>query len=85
MELFEKTVTTGNQWLGKNGRYYNNSWGGNQYTGSRSGAYKAAGMYKWAGRSTIIASVLVGGMEAYRGYQMDGGQFGYNAQNSCSE
>ncbi|MFZ4863216.1 hypothetical protein ACL9RF_13650 [Sphingobacterium sp. Mn56C] len=67
-------------WLGKNGKYYNSSWGGNQYTGGLSGAYRAAGMYKWAGRATVAATVLGGGIEAYRGYQMDGGTFGYNAQ-----
>jgi len=67
-------------WLDKNGKYYNSSWGGNQYTGGRSGAYRVAGMYKWAGRATVAATVLVGGIETYRGYQMDGGTFGYNAQ-----
>lgn len=67
-------------WLGKNGKYYNSSWGGNQYTGGRSGAYRAAGMYKWAGKATTTASVVVGVIEIYRGYQMDGGTLGYNAQ-----
>ena len=81
---FGTAVAPGNQWLGKNGKYYNSSWGGNQYTGSRSGAYRAAGMYKWAGRGTVVASVLVGGVETYRGYQMDGGQFGYNAQRAAA-
>ena len=80
---FGTAVGPGNQWLGKNGKYYNSSWGGNQYTGGRSGAYKAAGMYKWAGRTTAIASVLVGGVETYKGYQMDGGTFGYNAQKAA--
>ncbi|GGH20551.1 hypothetical protein GCM10011418_25860 [Sphingobacterium alkalisoli] len=51
---FGTAVAPGNQWLGKNGKYYNSSWGGNQYTGSRSGAYRAAGMYKWAGRGTVV-------------------------------
>ena len=81
---FGRAVAPGNQWLGKNGKYYNSSWGGNQYTGSRSGAYRAAGMYKWAGRGTVVASVLVGGVETYRGYQVDGGQFGYNAQRAIA-
>ena len=42
--------------------------------------YRTAGMYKWAGRATVLASVVVGGIETYRGYHMDGGTFGYNAQ-----
>ena len=72
-------VTPGNQWLGTNGKYYNNSWGGNRYTGSRSGAFAASNTYKWAGRATVVASAIIGGIQVYNGYQMDGGQFGYNA------
>ena len=67
-------------WLGKNGKYYSNSWGGNQYTGGRSGAFKAASNYKLAGRATVIGSALIGVYKTRVGYQMDGGQFGYNAQ-----
>jgi RHS repeat-associated protein len=73
------TVTPGDQWLGNNGKYYNKSWGGNQYTGSRSGAFAASNTYKWAGRATVGATVIIGGIQVYNGYQMDGGQFGYNA------
>ena len=76
-------VTKTNRWLGKNGKYYNNSWGGNQYTGSRSGAFRAARAYKWAGRATVGVSVLIGVAETYDGYQMDGGRFGYNAQSAA--
>ena len=72
-------VTPGDQWLGNNGKYYNKSWGGNQYTGSRSGAFAASNTYKWAGRATVGASAIIGGIQVYNGYQMDGGQFGYNA------
>ncbi|MBU1009474.1 MAG: hypothetical protein KKD74_04985, partial [Bacteroidetes bacterium] len=72
-------VTSGDQWLGNNGKYYNKSWGGNQYTGSRSGAIAASNTYKWAGRATVGAIVIIGGIQVYNGYQMDRGQFGYNA------
>jgi len=72
-------VTPGDQWLGKNGKYYNNSWGGNRYTGSRSGAFAASNTYKWAGRGVVGAEAIIGGVLVYNGYLMDGGQFGYNA------
>ncbi len=72
-------VTPGDQWLGNNGKYYNKSYGGNQYTGSRSGAIAASNTYKWAGRATVGATAIIGGIQVYNGYQMDGGQFGYNA------
>ncbi len=81
----ETASRPGNQWLGKNGKYYNNSWGGNQYTGGRSGAFKAASNYKLAGRATVIATAIIGGIETYNGYQMDGGQFGYNAQSAAGQ
>lgn len=64
-------------------RINNNSWGGNQYTGSRSGAFKAASNYKWAGRATVGLSALIGAAETVNGYQKDGGQFGYNAQSAA--
>jgi len=48
-------------WLGENGKYYSQKWGGNQYTGSRAGALKAANTYRLAGNATIIASVAIGG------------------------
>jgi hypothetical protein len=79
----ETTVRPGDLWLGKNGKYYNNSWGGNQYTGSRSGAFKAASNYKWAGRAVLGASVIIGGTETINGFQKDGGRFGYNAQSAA--
>ena len=71
-------------WLGKNGKYYSNSWGGNQYTGSRAGALKAANQYKMAGRATVVGSALLGGYMTYEGYVADGGQFGYNAQMAAA-
>lgn len=43
-------------WLGMNGKYNSNSWGGNQYTGSRAGAFKAANQYRIAGYAVIGVS-----------------------------
>ena len=71
-------------WLGKNGKYYSTSWGGNQYTGSRSGAFKVASNYKLAGRATIIGSALIGIYNTRAGYIADDGQFGYNAQMAAA-
>ena len=76
------TVSPGDMWLGNNGKYYSNTWGGNQYTGSHAGAFKAAGMYKMAGRANVAATVIIGGVSVYNGYQQDGGQFGYNANRA---
>ncbi len=72
-------------WLGKNGKYYNSSWGGNGHTGGRSVAYKAANNYKWAGRSTVVATTIIGGVEIHDGYQADGGEFGYHAQSATAQ
>ncbi|WP_373733272.1 hypothetical protein [Bacteroides heparinolyticus] len=69
-------------WLGNNGKYYSRSWGGNQWTGSRAGALEAARMYKWAGRVNVAATVIIGGVAVYNGYQKDGEQFGYNANRA---
>ena len=80
----ETALRPGNQWLGKNGKYNNNTWGGNGSTGSRAGAFKAASSYKWAGRAVVGASIIIGGIEVYNGYQKDGGQFGYNAQYAAA-
>ena len=71
-------------WLGNNGKYYSNSWGGNRYTGSRTGAFKAASNYKLASRAIVISSVLLGGYMTYEGYVADGGQFGYNAKMAAA-
>ena len=73
------------KWLGKNGKYYNNSWGGNRYTGSRTGAFKVSNQYKVAGYSVLGVSAVLGGIETYQGYQKDGGQFGYNAQSAAAQ
>jgi RHS repeat-associated protein len=71
-------------WLGNNGKYYSTSWGGNQYTGSRAGAFEAAGNYKFAGNLALVGSAGIGIYQTYGGYQMDGNQFGYNAQRAVA-
>ncbi len=81
--VLEGIVRPQNKWLGKNGKYYDISWGGNQYTGSRSGAFRAANIYKLGGRLTLATSALIGVAETFNGYEMDGGQFGYNAQRAA--
>jgi RHS repeat-associated protein len=81
----EGTAASQGYWLGKNGKYYPERWGGNQYTGSRAGVFKAANMYKWAGRGTVALTAVIGGIQTYNGYQMDGGQFGYNAQSAAAQ
>jgi hypothetical protein len=43
-----------------------------------------AGMYKWAGRATLGAGIVIGGMQVYNGYQQEGGQFGYHAQKATA-
>lgn len=73
------------QWVGINGKYYNNSWVGNKYTGSRSGAFRIASQYKFAGKTTLGVSAAIGIVETINGYQMDGGQFGYNAQSAAAQ
>ena len=78
----QNTVTPGDLWLGNNGKYNSNKWGGNRYTGSRAGAFKASGMYKMAGKANVAATVIIGGVSVYKGYQQDGGQFGYNANRA---
>lgn len=71
-------------WLGENGKYNNQQWGGNKYTGSRSGAFRAANAYKLAGRATIGGSAILGATMTYQGYVQDGGEFGYNAQRAAA-
>ena len=80
----ESTVTPDGMWLGKNGKYYSKTWGGNGTTGSRAGALKASENYKFAGRAVGVVSVGVGVVETINGYQMDGGNFGYNAQSAAA-
>ncbi len=46
-------------------------------------AFKAASRYKLAGGAAIVATAVIGGIETYNGYQMDGGQFGYNTQSAA--
>jgi RHS repeat-associated protein len=81
---FQGLTASQGQWLGNNGKYYSSSWGGNQYTGSRSGAFKVAGNYKMAGTATVIVVAGIGIYNTIEGYQKDGGQFGYNAQMAAA-
>lgn len=80
-------ATSGNGYrLGKNGKYYNfTGRGPNQHTGGRASAFRTASIYKWAGRATVGLSAIIGGLETYRGYNMDGGRFGYNAQSAAAQ
>lgn len=67
-----------------NGKYYSTSWGGNQYTGIRAGAFEASGNYKFAGNLALVGSFGIGMYQTYGGYQRDGNQFGYNAQRAAA-
>jgi hypothetical protein len=74
-------ATVGNgYWLGENGKYNRIGWGGNQHTGPRAGALSRAAFYRNAGRATVFVSAGIGVFSTFEGYQLDGGQFGYNAQ-----
>jgi RHS repeat-associated protein len=68
-------------WLGNNGKYYKKTWGGNQWTGARSGALKAAKLYKGAG---IVVTVLGGAVEIGNGLYQDDWQIGYNTQKAMA-
>ena len=61
-------VSNNRYWLGKNGKYYERSWGGNQYTGSRAGALKAAKLYRGAG---WVTTVIGGGIDLSIGIYED--------------
>ena len=80
----EELLVSRGYWLGTNGKYYSVSWGGNQHTGSRSGAFIAASRYRKLSRGALVGEVLVGGVEVYNGYQSDGATFGYNAQHATA-
>ncbi|WP_375585546.1 RHS repeat-associated core domain-containing protein [Cyclobacterium xiamenense] len=82
--VLEGLATSQGLWLGKNEKYYSVKWGGNQYTGSRAGALRAAKAYKLAGRFTVALSGLVGVYSTIEGIELDGGQFGYNAQREAA-
>lgn len=80
----EGLTASNGYWLGKNGKYYPERWGGNQHTGSRAGAFKAANFYKNARRAAIFVSAGIGIYSTIEGYQADGGQFGYNAKMAAA-
>lgn len=81
---FEKLVSSKGFWLGANGKYNLNRWGGNQYTASRAGAFEAAKLYKSAGTALVYASIGIGLMETREGYFKDGGKMGYNAWHAAA-
>ena len=70
-------------WLGDNGKYYNEGWGGNQHTGPRSGAFNAAKSYKIGGKGLTIIEAGIGIYATREGYKKDGGHFGYHAQHAA--
>lgn len=70
-------------WLGENQKYYRIGWGGNQHTGARAAALSRAALYRTAGRATVFISAGLGVYSTIEGYQMDGGQFGYNSQKAA--
>ena len=66
-------MAPGDQWLGNNGKYYNKSWGGNKWTGSRSGALKIANAAKLAGRATFVTGAA---MSTYEGvHHLESGNY----------
>ncbi|WP_375585542.1 RHS repeat-associated core domain-containing protein [Cyclobacterium xiamenense] len=82
--VFEGLATSQGLWLGKNEKYYSVKWGGNQYTGSRAGALRAAKAYRLAGKTVLIGTIGIRFYLTVNGYQLDGGQFGYNAQRAVA-
>ncbi|NHE57917.1 hypothetical protein [Cyclobacterium plantarum] len=81
---FEGLSNSQGFWLGQNEKYYSARWGGNQYTGSRAGAFRAAKAYGLAGKATLIGSAGIGFYLTLNGYQLDGEKFGYNAQMAAA-
>jgi hypothetical protein len=82
--VLEGLSASNGYWLGNNGKYYSTSWGGNRYTGSRSGALLAARNFKLAGKGLTIIEVGIGIYATREGYKKDGGKFGYNAQHAAA-
>ncbi|MFN5866498.1 MAG: hypothetical protein ACK45R_05830, partial [Candidatus Kapaibacterium sp.] len=82
--LLQRLSASKGQWLGKNGRYYASSWGGNQHTGSRTGALKNARFYGKVARYTAYTSLGLGAIEVRLGYSEDGKQIGYNTQRAIA-
>ena len=50
----ELSYVSGGSWKGKNGKWNNLSWGGNQYTGARRIAVSKANLYKGIGRGLFV-------------------------------
>jgi len=79
-DMGAKAFKDGDQWLGNNGKYNSLDWGGNGSTGSRIGALNTSKILRWGFRATLAVQLVVGAIQIYRGYQQDGGQFGYHSQ-----
>ena len=80
----ERYFVSGGFWRGRNGKYYPTAWGGNQHTGSRSGAYIAASRFRILSNGAFVGGLFIGGVEVFNGYQSDGATFGYNAQHATA-
>ncbi|HEY5405516.1 MAG TPA: RHS repeat-associated core domain-containing protein [Ginsengibacter sp.] len=59
-------------------KYYSSGWSG----GSRAGisTYEVAGFGEGLAKGSIVAGVVLGGINVYEGYEKDGGNYGTNAQ-----
>ena len=62
-DLLEMLSAPPKYWLGENGKYYKRSWGGNQHTGSRAGALKAARLYSVAGKTVFGVQAALSGVK----------------------
>ena len=83
----EKMTVTKGYWLGKNGKYYSSSWGGNGYTGGRGAALNVAKLYKGAGGVvSLIGGGLNVGLGIYEDSRMNGSlTIGYNTGNAAAQ
>ena len=62
----EMSYVYGGSWKGKNGKWNNLSWGGNQYTGARRVAVSKANIYNGIGKGLFVLDVIVNGVEIAR-------------------
>jgi len=69
----------GSTWRGLNGRTYNMSWGGNQYTGGKSLAIAKAGVFRVANKVFFFTGATISGYQAYQNFQQ--GNYGAGAKN----
>lgn len=69
------SVANENQWKGKNGKWYNNIWGGNQHSGGRTDVLKRADTIKAAGQGLFFVSAAISTIQLVDSYQ-NGDNFG---------